>query len=90
MSLNKRQNKHKWENRITGSDGKHMCLGTFNTKQQAAAIHDVAAKKQNRPGVVLNFSSEEAAAAAVQAAATEWEEQQLLLGLFNTSVYSLS
>ena len=57
-------NKSKWQAKI-GYGGKAYCLGSFRTKEQAAAAHDTAARKHKGSDILCNFESEEAAAAAV-------------------------
>jgi hypothetical protein len=70
-------NGNKWSANISYG-GKQHCLGSFNTKEEAAAAYDEAARKY-RPDLPLNFSSAEAAASAVAEAVSEWEQQQSTL-----------
>jgi len=70
-----RANGSKWQANITYG-GKPHHLGLFNTKEEAAAAYDEAAR-ESKPDLPLNFSSVEvAAAAAVEVAVSEWEQQQ--------------
>lgn len=65
----------KWQAKLK-HDGKTHYLGSFNTKQQAAAAHDKAVRKHNNgPGAVCNFGSEEEGAAAASLASSEWERE---------------
>ena len=67
-------NGSKWQARI-GYGGKNHYLGSFNTKEEAAAVYDTAARERKGSDAVCNFENAEAAAAAVSVAVAEWEQQ---------------
>ena len=64
--------KNKWKAQITHG-GKRHYLGSFHTKEEAAAAHDAAARKFKGNDARCNFDSAEAAAAAVATAVAAWE-----------------
>ena len=64
----------KWKAQINYG-GKQHSLGYSNTKEEAAAAYDTAARKRKGSDAVCNFESAEAAAAAVSSAVAEWEQQ---------------
>lgn len=63
-----------WSARI-GYDGKQHHLGTFRTKEEAAASFDTAARKQKGSDALCNFESEALARVAVEAAILQWQKQ---------------
>jgi hypothetical protein len=66
----------KWQAYVC-CDGKTLTIGNFNTKQEAAAAYDAAARKFKGPGAVCNFASAEEGAAAAALAASEWARIEL-------------
>jgi hypothetical protein len=71
-----RANGNKWQAQLW-NDGKQRALGTFNTKEEAAAVYDKAVRKHRGSEAVCNFATAAEGEAAAAAAAGEWERQQL-------------
>jgi hypothetical protein len=57
-------------------DGKTHSLGTFHTREEAAAVYDKAAQKHRGSAALCNFATAAEGEAASVAAVGEWERQQ--------------
>jgi hypothetical protein len=68
--------RNKWKAQLN-HDGKQHYLGTFNTKQQAAAAYDKAVRQRRGPDAVCNFATTEEGDAAASLALRQWEQANM-------------
>ena len=69
-----RANGKKWQVTLCYA-GKLHCLGSFNTKQEAAVAHDKAARQHKGNDAACNFPSVGEGDAAAALASSEWERE---------------